>query len=96
MLQLKYSIIEAFWKEKVKIMKRIYSIDFLKLVMAISIALYHYKVNTPISTYAVTFFFVISGVFLAKKYYSKKIKIIVVMNILKTISKVYIHIICYL
>lgn len=54
-------------------MSRIYSIDFLKLIFALLIALGHESASfyLPGEKYAVDFFFVISGFFLARKFYSK-------------------------
>lgn len=55
-------------------MKRIYSIDFLKLLFAYLIAFSHININLPGAACAVVFFFIISGYFLSKKFYSKKQK----------------------
>lgn len=53
-------------------MKRIYSLDFLKLVFAYVIAFFHFG-NTiaPGPTVTVQIFFIISGFFLARKFYTK-------------------------
>lgn len=52
-------------------MKRIYSFDFLKLILAIEIALYHYgETSIPGAFTAVEFFFILSGFFMAKKFFS--------------------------
>lgn len=52
-------------------MKRIYSIDLLKLYFAFVIAFGHFELSLPGDSFAVKLFFVISGFFLAKKFYSK-------------------------
>lgn len=53
-------------------MKRIYSIDFFKLLFAYFIALGHFGANvTPNGGVTVQLFFVISGFFLGKKFYEK-------------------------
>ena len=52
---------------------RIYSIDLLKLLFAYLIAFSHLNIYLPGAGSAVAFFFIISGYFLARKYYSKKI-----------------------
>ena len=53
-------------------MKRIYSIDLFKLVFAYVIAFFHYGTTiSPGPTAAVQIFFLISGFFLARKYYSR-------------------------
>lgn len=52
-------------------MSRIYSIDFLKLFFAYLIAYSHFGINLPGANIAVVFFFIISGFFLARKYYAK-------------------------
>lgn len=53
-------------------MKRIYSLDVLKLVFAYIIAFFHYGTSIPPgSAVTVQVFFIISGFFLAKKYYSR-------------------------
>ena len=52
-------------------MKRIYSIDILKLYFAYVIAFGHFGICMPGDFVAVKLFFVISGFFLAKKFYSK-------------------------
>ena len=52
--------------------KRIYSIDLFKLVFAYFIALGHFGANPPLgSGVTVQLFFIVSGFFLAKKFYSK-------------------------
>lgn len=53
-------------------MKRIYSIDFLKLLFAYLIAFAHFGVAFPGANIAVNFFFIISGYFLGKKFYDKR------------------------
>ena len=50
-------------------MKRRYSFDVLKFVFSIMIALYHFGVYIPGVSYAVQFFFMISGYFLGRKIY---------------------------
>lgn len=53
-------------------MKRIYSIDFLKLVFAYVIAFFHFGTTiSPGPTITVQIFFIISGFFLARKFYSR-------------------------
>lgn len=53
-------------------MKRIYSLDLLKLVFAYIIAYFHFGVTiSPGPTPAVQIFFILSGFFLARKYYSR-------------------------
>lgn len=52
-------------------MTRIYSIDFLKLLFAILIAYSHLGINLPGADVAVVFFFILSGYFLARKYYMR-------------------------
>ena len=53
-------------------MKRIYSLDFLKLVFAYIIAFFHFgTLIPPGSTVTVQIFFIISGYFLARKYYRR-------------------------
>lgn len=53
-------------------MKRIYSLDFLKLVFAYIIAFFHFgTIIAPGPTVTVQIFFLFSGFFLAKKYYSR-------------------------
>ena len=52
-------------------MSRIYSIDFFKLFFAYLIAYSHFGINLPGANIAVVFFFIISGFFLARKYYAK-------------------------
>lgn len=53
-------------------MKRLYSIDFLKLLFAYVIAFFHFgHTIAPGPTVTVQIFFFISGFFLAKKYYSR-------------------------
>lgn len=53
-------------------MKRIYTLDLLKLVFAYIIAFFHFGIDiAPGSTVTVQIFFMISGFFLAKKYYSR-------------------------
>lgn len=52
-------------------MKRIYSLDLLKLIFAYIIAFFHFGTTfSPGPTAAVQIFFVISGFFLARKYYA--------------------------
>lgn len=52
-------------------MKRLYSIDFLKLIFAYVIAYFHFgHTIAPGPTVTVQIFFFISGFFLAKKYYA--------------------------
>lgn len=53
-------------------MKRIYSIDFFKLLFVYLIALSHIDIRIPGYECAVVFFFILSGYFLARKFYSKK------------------------
>lgn len=56
-------------------MKRIYSIDLFKLIFAYFIALGHFGIElTPGAEATVQIFFIISGFFLAKKFYSKRAK----------------------
>lgn len=53
-------------------MKRLYSLDFLKLVFAYVIAYFHFgHTIAPGPTVTVQIFFFISGFFLAKKYYAR-------------------------
>lgn len=53
-------------------MKRIYTLDLLKLVFAYVIAFFHFGIDiAPGSTVTVQIFFIISGFFLAKKFYSR-------------------------
>lgn len=53
-------------------MKRIYSLDFLRLYFAYVIAYHHFgSILAPGPTVTVQVFFIISGFFLAKKYYSR-------------------------
>lgn len=53
-------------------MKRIYTLDLLKLVFAYVIAFFHFGINiAPGPTITVQIFFIISGFFLAKKYYTR-------------------------
>lgn len=53
-------------------MKRIYSIDVLKLVLAYVIAFFHFgTMVSPGPTITVQIFFLFSGFFLAKKFYSR-------------------------
>lgn len=53
-------------------MKRLYSLDFFKLVFAYVIAYFHFgHTIAPGPTVTVQIFFFISGFFLAKKYYSR-------------------------
>lgn len=53
-------------------MKRVYSLDFLKLVLAYVIAFFHFGTTiAPGPTITVQIFFIFSGFFLAKKYYSR-------------------------
>lgn len=53
-------------------MKRLYSLDFLKLVFAYVIAFFHFGATIPPGpTVTVQIFFFISGFFLAKKYYAR-------------------------
>ena len=52
-------------------MKRNYSLDFLKLVFAYIIAFFHFGITiSPGAEVAVQIFFIISGFFLARKFYS--------------------------
>jgi peptidoglycan/LPS O-acetylase OafA/YrhL len=53
-------------------MKRIYSIDFFKLLFAYLIAFSHFDIYLPGADCAVVFFFIISGYFLGKKFYKKR------------------------
>jgi peptidoglycan/LPS O-acetylase OafA/YrhL len=50
---------------------RIYSIDLLKFIFAWLVVFAHMDINYPGASVAVDFFFVFSGFFLAKKFYSK-------------------------
>ena len=50
---------------------RIYSIDLLKFIFAFLVVFAHMDINYPGASVAVDFFFVFSGFFLAKKFYSK-------------------------
>lgn len=53
-------------------MKRIYSLDLLKLVFAFVIAFFHFGTTiSPGPTITVQIFFIISGFFLGKKFYSR-------------------------
>ncbi len=53
--------------------KRLYSLDFLKLVFAYVIAFFHFGAPIPPGpTVTVQIFFFISGFFLAKKFYSRR------------------------
>lgn len=53
-------------------MKRIYSLDVLKLVLAYIIAFFHFGTTiAPGPTVAVQVFFIISGFFLGKKFYAR-------------------------
>lgn len=53
-------------------MKRLYSLDFLKLVFAYVIACFHFgRTIAPGPTVTVQIFFFISGFFLARKYYAR-------------------------
>ena len=53
-------------------MKRVYSLDILKLVLAYSIAFFHFgSAIPPGPTVTVQIFFFISGFFLARKYYAR-------------------------
>lgn len=53
-------------------MKRIYTLDLMKLVFAYVIAFFHFGIDiAPGSTVTVQIFFMISGFFLAKKYYTR-------------------------
>lgn len=53
-------------------MKRMYSLDLFKLVLVYVVAFFHFGTTiTPGTTVAVQIFFVISGFFLGKKYYSR-------------------------
>lgn len=55
-------------------MKRIYSLDFLRLYFAYVIAYHHFgTIVAPGPTVTVQVFFIISGFFLAKKYYSRSL-----------------------
>lgn len=50
---------------------RIYSIDLLKFIFAYLVVFAHMDISYPGASVAVDFFFVFSGFFLAKKFYSK-------------------------
>lgn len=53
-------------------MKRIYSLDFLKLYFAYVVAFFHFGTDIPPgTTVAVQVFFIVSGFFLGKKYYAR-------------------------
>ena len=53
-------------------MKRIYSFDVFKLLFAYNLALFHYGVELPPETgITIQLFFIISGFFLGKKFYTK-------------------------
>lgn len=53
-------------------MKRIYSFDVFKLLFAYNLALFHYGVELPPETgVTIQLFFIISGFFLGRKFYSK-------------------------
>ena len=52
---------------------RIYSIDLLKFIFAYLVVFAHMDINYPGASVAVDFFFVFSGFFLAKKFYSKSV-----------------------
>ena len=52
---------------------RIYSIDLLKFIFAYLVVFAHMDINYPGASVAVDFFFVFSGFFLAKKFYSKSL-----------------------
>ena len=52
---------------------RIYSIDLLKFIFAFLVVFAHMDINYPGASVAVDFFFVFSGFFLAKKFYSKSV-----------------------
>ena len=53
-------------------MKRIYSFDVFKLLFAYNLALFHYGVELPPETgVTIQLFFIVSGFFLGKKFYSK-------------------------
>ena len=52
---------------------RIYSIDLLKFIFAFLVVFAHQDINYPGAAVAVDFFFVFSGFFLAKKFYSKSV-----------------------
>ena len=53
-------------------MKRIYTLDLLKLAFAYIIAFFHFGIHiAPGSTITVQIFFIISGFFLGKKFYSR-------------------------
>jgi len=51
---------------------RIYSIDLFKLIFTILVVFAHMDINYPGADVAVDFFFVMSGFFMAKKFYSRK------------------------
>lgn len=53
---------------------RIYSIDLLKFIFALLVVFAHMDISYPGNSVAVDFFFVFSGFFLAKKFYSKSCK----------------------
>ncbi len=54
-------------------MKRIYSLDLMKLYLAYVVAMFHVGIDwMPGSTVAVQIFFVISGYFLGKKFYATR------------------------
>ena len=50
---------------------RIYSIDFFKIIFTFLVVFAHMDINYPGSQVAVDFFFVFSGYFMARKFYSK-------------------------
>ncbi len=54
-------------------MKRMYSLDLIKLILAYVVAFFHVGIDlNPGSTVAVQIFFIISGFFLARKFYAKQ------------------------
>ncbi len=56
-------------------MKRIYSLDFLKLILTYNIAFFHFGTDFPPGpTVAVQVFFIVSGFFLGKKFYARSHK----------------------
>lgn len=58
--------------KEVKIVKRIYSLDVWKLVLAYVVAFFHFGTTVaPGPTVAVQVFFIISGFFLGKKFYDR-------------------------
>lgn len=71
--------------------QKIYSIDFLKLYGAIAIALSHFSVNINGSAYCVELFFVISGFFLANKFFSSSNPISAINYTIKHAEKMFPH-----